>query len=540
MTVKAKVYAAMLFLSVLCVAAAILIYNTVTRLDEGNTTLFANVTDALGMEQLASAQYDLYIQVVLGIWGRAESTPEREVVQRMNAAISAYESVRDDVLYQVDFPENIDFIQKSYDRVLQVVKQNVTQQVLTPRTEPVTRELRMQWSNEAESFFENEFASVTAQIEKTADKFQVVYSDTNEIFASGKAYTITVFLILIACFMGILVMAKFMVIDKLNMLVDAFEEVTGGDGDLTKLIKVTTHDELGAMSEHFNKFTDQVADIVRKVKVATDEANNANTAMAATMEELSATFQNQNVQVATVASAMEEMSSSALEISATLDSNRNLTNDATEQSREGVKQLAAAMDSINMIHRKTDQLASTINNLSESSIKIGEILNVINDIADQTNLLALNAAIEAARAGDAGRGFAVVADEVRKLAERTQNATSEIETIITSLQRESSTASTEMKEAGASVEDGVKSLNLTKGTIDVMVRNVEDIQRNAEQMAVAVDQQSAAIAGVNDNTQAMASGIEECSTVVDEVAHSTTDLMEKSGATIKILNFFKV
>jgi methyl-accepting chemotaxis protein len=458
----------------------------------------------------------------------------------MQAALDAYASVKDAVLFQVDYPENRKFISDSYDKVLQVARQNITQQVLTPRAEPVSRELRIEWSAQAEAFFQGKLANVNAQIKKTADGFQLTYSDTNEIFASGKVYTLATFIILILCFVGILVMAKFMIINKLNMLVGAFHEVTGGDGDLRKNIKVTSHDELGTMSTYFNNFTEQVADIVRKVKSATDDANNANTAMAATMEELSATFQNQNVQVATVASAMEEMSSSAMEISATLDSNRNLTNDATKQSQEGVKQLSSAMDSINMIHEKTNQLASTINNLSESSIQIGEILNTINDIAGQTNLLALNAAIEAARAGDAGRGFAVVADEVRKLAERTQTATQEIETIITTLQKESATAAKEMNEAGASVVDGVKSLNLTKGTIDVMVQSVEEIQRNAEQMAIAVDQQSAAIAGVNDNTQAMASGIEECSTVVDEVAHSTTDLMEKSGTTIKILSFFKV
>ena len=106
----------------------------------------------------------------------------------------------------------------------------------------------------------------------------------------------------------------------------------------------------------------------------------------------------------------------------------------SEQTNHGNAQLLEVKNSIMEILDEADTLSHTIGELAESSRQIGEILVVINDIANQTNLLALNAAIEAARAGDAGRGFAEVADEVRKLAERTTKTTSEIETIITTLQ----------------------------------------------------------------------------------------------------------
>jgi methyl-accepting chemotaxis protein len=237
---------------------------------------------------------------------------------------------------------------------------------------------------------------------------------------------------------------------------------------------------------------------------------------------------------------MEEMSSSALEISATLDDNKKVMDDATHESKEGARELGIALKNIREIRENTDKLAVTVNNLSGSSNQIGEILNVINDIAGQTNLLALNAAIEAARAGDAGRGFAVVADEVRKLAERTQKATQEIEEIIKTLQRDSADASVGMKAAGVSVNEGVDSLNRTQGAITQLLHSFESVHRGVEQMNIAVEQQAAAIASVNDNAQTMASGIEECAHVVDGVAKQTGELQKQSENTVKILAFFKV
>lgn len=121
---------------------------------------------------------------------------------------------------------------------------------------------------------------------------------------------------------------------------------------------------------------------------------------------------------------------------------------ASNQSREAMAKIAA---NLHTVSEKTQQTAHSVENLNERAGQIGGIVMLIKEIADQTNLLALNAAIEAARAGEQGRGFAVVADEVRKLAERTSHATSEISTLVASIQDEILSAKTQMEsEAGQS------------------------------------------------------------------------------------------
>ena len=119
---------------------------------------------------------------------------------------------------------------------------------------------------------------------------------------------------------------------------------------------------------------------------------------------------------------------------------------ASNESREAMAQIASNLHNVS---EKTQQTAHSVENLHERAGQIGGIVMLIKEIADQTNLLALNAAIEAARAGEQGRGFAVVADEVRKLAERTSRATSEISTLVASIQDEIHAAKTQMEsEAG--------------------------------------------------------------------------------------------
>jgi methyl-accepting chemotaxis protein len=384
-----------------------------------------------------------------------------------------------------------------------------------------------------------------------SDAIATISGETNELARAdtenlvnltNKAIKAIIVIIVMFVLLGVfvLVFINKQVIAKLIRFLGLVEGFTSGDGDLTKRIPVTSKDEIGELARSINIFVENVHGIITEVKLAADDVASGNNELAATMEELSTTFSMQSEQISSVAENMNTMSTSATGMVRSLSSNMDKMRDANGSISEGNSQLKELVVQMNDIKDRTNQLSITINSLSESSGKIGEILGVINDIADQTNLLALNAAIEAARAGDAGRGFAVVADEVRKLAERTQKSTSEIAQIITSLQNGSSAASKEMSSANESVGHGLNSIKATDSKFEEVVGSVNDISNTTNEVNNGINDQFTMIQSINDNTQGLASGIEESVQVVSEVTVTVNHLQQRADTLKQIVAKFKV
>ncbi len=156
--------------------------------------------------------------------------------------------------------------------------------------------------------------------------------------------------------------------------------------------------------------------------------------------------------------------------------------------------------------------------------EIGQVINVINDIADQVNLLALNAAIEAARAGEAGRGFAVVADEVRKLAEKTMSATKDVESSVTNIQNSSKANIEEMKTVEEAVESSTSLARQAGNSLEEIVDKVTTSSGQVSQIATASEQQSSASEQINQSTEE-----------VNRIASETAESMEQSAKAIEEL-----
>ena len=310
--------------------------------------------------------------------------------------------------------------------------------------------------------------------------------------------------------------------------------------DLSTRLKIERDDEIGNILKAINVLNDSTNVIVNEVRSSIIEVASANDELASTMEELSTTFNSQSEQVTTMVEGIEGISNISKNTSDALSNNMDSLEKTAEATRHETEKLDSVSVKMGGIEEDTITLSETINNLSERSNQIGNILEVINDIANQTNLLALNAAIEAARAGEAGRGFAVVADEVRKLAERTQHATKEIEDIINGLLRDSEEAKLAMDKSVTSVHDGTTNITGVATEIKRAVENVTLLYTAMRPVAESVSEQYITIQSVVDNAQVIAAGLEESNAAVNEVNNTVSHIQQRTDNLKSLIEQFKI
>ncbi|QJB57102.1 bacteriohemerythrin [Pseudodesulfovibrio sp. zrk46] len=218
------------------------------------------------------------------------------------------------------------------------------------------------------------------------------------------------------------------------------------------------------------------------------------------------------------ATAMEEMNASVAEVAQNASHAARNAMISKENATTGAQGVRASVESINRIGTRVNALKDTMTQLGQQASSIGQVLNVITDIADQTNLLALNAAIEAARAGEAGRGFAVVADEVRKLAEKTMDATKEVAKAIGSIQEAAEENVQAVIETADDINKSTEAANEAGQFMDEIVSIVDETSGQVELIATASEEQSATAEEIN-----------RAVTEVSSIASDTTEGMIRSA-----------
>jgi len=304
-------------------------------------------------------------------------------------------------------------------------------------------------------------------------------------------------------------------------------------GDLTAHLAVKNNDAVGMISRGFNEAVANIRQLVVQVIEAVRETANASSHIAEVSQAMAEDIRHQARQTGAIASLIERMDTiSGHNANEAARAARESAEASTDAQNGGVV-VTSTIQGITTIASVVAKSASTIEALGKSSEQIGEIVQVIEEIADQTNLLALNAAIEAARAGEQGRGFAVVADEVRKLAERTQKATKEIGTTIRVIQSDTNEAVRAMHEGTREMDKGKTSAAQAAEALERIINRTSNVAAIISAMAESSKEQTSTSSNIVENVENISAVTEAATSSTSEIERTVQALQ---GLTDNLLN----
>jgi methyl-accepting chemotaxis protein len=285
-------------------------------------------------------------------------------------------------------------------------------------------------------------------------------------------------------------------------------------------------EEAKAMAEKAKR--DGMLQAAARLEGVVASVSSASEELSAQIEQSSRGSENQAQRVGETATAMEEMNATVLEVAKNASQAAETSDSAKKKAQEGSGVVEQAMREIANVHEQALALKTDMDTLGKQAEGIGQIMNVISDIADQTNLLALNAAIEAARAGEAGRGFAVVADEVRKLAEKTMTATKEVGDAIHGIQQGTKRNIENVERSARSVEEATTLARKSGESLGEIVRLVDMASDQVRSIATASEQQSSASEEINRSIEEISTISAETSQAMGQAAQAVSELAKQA------------
>ncbi|MCP4994877.1 MAG: methyl-accepting chemotaxis protein [Gammaproteobacteria bacterium] len=325
----------------------------------------------------------------------------------------------------------------------------------------------------------------------------------------------------------------------LQTTINALNNISQGEGDLTQRLNINGRDEIARLSAAFNEFVDKIQQTMIKVESASDHLAHATNDLSDVTAAGSQSMEQQHQETHQVATAVTEMSATVQEIARSAEGAAASASDADKEAQTGMRVMEQTTQAINSLAGEVNEAGSVINQLEQESENIGSVLDVIRGIAEQTNLLALNAAIEAARAGEQGRGFAVVADEVRTLASRTQQSTQEIQEMIERLQGGSHKAVEVMNSGSNTAQSTVETAGSAADSLKKIVQAVNTISDMNTQIASAAEEQSTVAQEIDQSIVRISTLSEESTEGSGRVANATHKLSNLGDDLRSLIGTFK-
>ena len=271
------------------------------------------------------------------------------------------------------------------------------------------------------------------------------------------------------------------------------------DGDLTVEATVT-EDITGTIADSFNFAIEELRKLVATVNETALMVDAATKQTENTAAHLAKAADNQAREINAATESIVSMAASIEEVSGNAERSSDVARHSVEVAHKGGEAVRRTIDGMNAIRETIQETSKRIKRLGESSQEIGNIVELINDIAEQTNILALNASIQASMAGEAGRGFAVVADEVQRLAERSTNATKQIEVLVRTIQSDTNEAVVSMERSTTDVVGGALLAENAGAALDEIEQVSNQIASLVQNISGSARQQAGAAADVTRRT----------------------------------------
>jgi methyl-accepting chemotaxis protein len=280
-------------------------------------------------------------------------------------------------------------------------------------------------------------------------------------------------------------------------------------GDLRQEVSIISQDEVGQLGVAFNDMLKSIRGMLGQMREASESVEASTNEILSAATQQSAGASEQAASISQTGATVKEINQTAAQTAEKANSVIDIAQRSEEISVVGQKAVEESIAGIEELRGQVEAIAENIIELSERTQQIGEIITTVNDLAEQSNLLALNASIEAAKAGEQGKGFAVVAVEMRNLAEQSKQATAQVRTILSDIQRATRAAVAVTEEGSRKAETSVELANSSGENIRRLAEVIKESSLAAKQIAALANQQSV--------------GIEQISAAMTNIKHSTSE-----------------